>query len=117
MQNDFNIFKTSILENNKELFNSVPKGDLHNHALLGSNRYFFSLKFPKFNLEHFTKSNDITSLTEFIKNNIIEISIQEEPPFSIREGDMIKDGFNLKIDNFRQAKNKGASWLLELENK
>ena len=49
--------------------------------------------------------------------NIIQSAIQEEPPFSIREGDIIKDGYNLQIDNFRQAKNKGTSWLLELENK
>ena len=49
--------------------------------------------------------------------NIVQSAIQEEPPFSIREGDIIKDGYNLQIDNFRQAKNKGTSWLLELENK
>ena len=48
---------------------------------------------------------------------IIDKSIQEEPPFSIREGDMIKDGYNEQIDTFRQAKNKGTSWLLDLENK
>lgn len=49
--------------------------------------------------------------------SIINSAIQEEPPFSIREGNMIKDGYNQQIDNFRQAKNKGSSWLLELENK
>lgn len=47
----------------------------------------------------------------------IDNTIQEEPPFSVREGDMIKDGFNEQIDNFRQAKTKGTSWLLELEEK
>nr|WP_317359154.1 DNA mismatch repair protein MutS [uncultured Tyzzerella sp.] len=46
---------------------------------------------------------------------MIDESIQEEPPFSIREGDMIKDGFNQQIDTFRQAKTKGTSWLLDLE--
>ncbi|WP_250277952.1 DNA mismatch repair protein MutS [[Clostridium] colinum] len=48
---------------------------------------------------------------------IIDNYIKEEPPFSIREGDMIKDGVNEQIDNFRQAKSKGTSWLLELEEK
>ena len=49
--------------------------------------------------------------------NLIENAIQDEPPFSIREGGMIKDGFDAQIDNFREAKNKGATWLLELEQK
>ncbi len=59
--------------------------------------------------------NDFDTLEDLY--NIIDIAIQEEPPFSIREGDMIKDGFNEQIDNFREAKNKGTSWLLELEEK
>ena len=98
MQNDFNIFKTSILENNKELFNSVPKGDLHNHALLGSNRYFFSLKFPKFNLEHFANNKDITSLTEFIKKNIVKISTTKQGQLTLFECTIltaINDGISL----------------------
>lgn len=49
--------------------------------------------------------------------SIICSAIQEEPPFSIREGDLIKDGFNEQIDKFREAKNKGTSWLLDLEEK
>lgn len=71
----------------------------------------------------------LKSNTQLIKNicadfdtledlyNIICSTIQEEPPFSIREGDIIKDGFNEQIDNFREAKNKGTSWLLDLEEK
>ncbi|MBS5793700.1 MAG: DNA mismatch repair protein MutS [Clostridiales bacterium] len=71
----------------------------------------------------------LKSNTQLIKNicddfdtledlySIICSAIQEEPPFSIREGDLIKDGFNEQIDNFREAKNKGTSWLLDLEEK
>ncbi len=49
--------------------------------------------------------------------DLVDKSIKEEPPFSVREGDMIKDGYNDKIDTFREAKNKGTSWLFDLENK
>ncbi len=71
----------------------------------------------------------LKSNTQLIKNicddfdtledlySIICSAIQEEPPFSIREGDLIKDGFNEQIDKFREAKNKGTSWLLDLEEK
>lgn len=47
----------------------------------------------------------------------IDTSIIDEPPFSVREGGMIKDGFNLEIDNLRLAKNEGANWLMALETK
>lgn len=47
----------------------------------------------------------------------IDTSIIDEPPFSVREGGIIKDGFNLEIDNLRLAKNEGANWLMALETK
>ena len=43
-------------------------------------------------------------------------SIDEEPPITIREGGMIKAGYNEDIDNLRRAKTEGKNWLAELEN-
>ena len=43
-------------------------------------------------------------------------SIEEEPPITIREGGMIKAGYNEDIDNLRRAKTEGKNWLAELEN-
>lgn len=45
----------------------------------------------------------------------VEVAICEEPPFSLREGGFIKDGFNANLDKLRQAKNEGANWLSDLE--
>ncbi len=42
-------------------------------------------------------------------------SIEEEPPITIREGGIIKDGFDEDIDMLRSAKRDGKSWLAELE--
>lgn len=42
-------------------------------------------------------------------------SIQEEPPISTRDGDIIKEGFNEEVDKLRAAKTEGKSWLAELE--
>ena len=42
-------------------------------------------------------------------------SIQEEPPISSRDGDIIKEGFNEEVDRLRAAKTEGKSWLAELE--
>ena len=47
--------------------------------------------------------------------HLIDDSIIEEPPILIREGGIIKDGFNELIDNLRKAKTEGKSWLAKLE--
>lgn len=46
---------------------------------------------------------------------LIDESIIEEPPISIREGGMIKDGFDDTIDRLRSAKHDGKQWLAQLE--
>lgn len=42
-------------------------------------------------------------------------SIAEEPPITVREGNIIKDGFNEEVDRLRNAKLEGKTWLAELE--
>ncbi len=46
---------------------------------------------------------------------LILASIQEEPPITIREGGIIKDGFDETIDTLRSAKKDGKQWLAQLE--
>lgn len=46
---------------------------------------------------------------------LIEKAIIDEPPLSIREGGMIKDGFDETIDRLRSAKHDGKQWLAQLE--
>ncbi len=46
---------------------------------------------------------------------LIRASIEEEPPVTIREGGIIKDGFNETIDTLRSAKRDGKQWLAKLE--
>ncbi|MEZ3428366.1 MAG: DNA mismatch repair protein MutS [Lachnospiraceae bacterium] len=47
---------------------------------------------------------------------LIAAALEEEPPISVREGGMIKDGFDEDIDKLRSAKRDGKKWLAELEN-
>ena len=42
-------------------------------------------------------------------------SIEDEPPISLRDGDIIKTGYNEEVDHLRDAKTKGKTWLAELE--
>lgn len=48
---------------------------------------------------------------------LIDKSIVEEPPLAIKEGGIIKDGFDADIDHFREASTKGKEWLSDLEAK
>ncbi len=56
---------------------------------------------------------DIDGLEDIYQ--LIRESIEEEPPITIREGGMIKDGFDETIDMLRSAKRDGKKWLAELE--
>lgn len=46
---------------------------------------------------------------------LIADAIEEEPPISIREGSMIKEGFDEDVDRLRNAKRDGKTWLAQLE--
>ncbi|MGN0402741.1 MAG: DNA mismatch repair protein MutS [Acetatifactor sp.] len=57
--------------------------------------------------------NEIDALQDIYQ--LILAAIEEEPPITIREGGMIKDGFDETIDMLRSAKRDGKQWLAELE--
>ena len=46
---------------------------------------------------------------------VLDKAIVEEPPLAMKEGGIIKDGYDQQIDDYRQAKTKGKTWLAELE--
>jgi len=48
---------------------------------------------------------------------LIYEAISEKAPFSLREGKIIKEGYNSEVDKLREAKEKGSSWISELEEK
>lgn len=50
-------------------------------------------------------------------HELIEHAIVEEPPITIKEGGIIKEGYNEEIDRLRNAKTEGKTWLAELEEK
>ena len=47
--------------------------------------------------------------------SLIEASINDDPPISIKDGGIIKEGFNEDIDKYRGAKTEGKQWLSQLE--
>lgn len=53
--------------------------------------------------------NNIDLLEDIYK--LIDSSIVEEPPFIVREGGLIKDGFNSDVDYLRSIMNDGKGWI------
>ena len=48
-------------------------------------------------------------------HKLIDTAIVEEPPFSVKEGDMIREGYSEEIDKLRNAKKNGKDWIANLE--
>ena len=46
---------------------------------------------------------------------LLEESLNDEPPLSVKEGGIIRDGYNEEVDLCRRASRDGKGWLAELE--
>ena len=46
---------------------------------------------------------------------LVEDSIQEDPPLAMKEGGIIRDGYNEMVDQYRAARKNGKQWLSDLE--
>ena len=46
---------------------------------------------------------------------LIETAITDEPPFSIREGGMIREGFNEELDSLRNIVNNGKGYIADIQ--
>ncbi|MBZ6014130.1 DNA mismatch repair protein MutS [Leuconostoc gelidum subsp. gelidum] len=46
---------------------------------------------------------------------LIEEAVVDDPPISVREGDIINDGFDEKIDTYRRVLHDNQQWLAQLE--
>ena len=91
---DMTAFKTSI--------QMIP----HIKRLLGEFKAESSNFFREIN-------DDMDDLSDIA--DMIDKAIMEEPPLSIKDGGIIKDGYNDEVDRLRLSKTEGKNWLAELE--
>ena len=71
---------------------------------------------------NFTKSEMLKSLNQKLDDlkdihKLIDDAIVEEPPISVKEGGLIKPGYNEEIDSYRSASTEGKNWIIALEAK
>ncbi|MHA2399047.1 MAG: DNA mismatch repair protein MutS [Promethearchaeota archaeon] len=70
------------------------------------------------------KKADIPEIAQFVAKikpfdkikNLIQISIKKNPPTTIKEGNIIKEGYNIKVDELRDILNNGKKYILDYEN-
>ena len=69
-----------------------------------------------------TKSTMLKNLYENLDevkeiHELIEKAIVDDPPIVIKEGNIIKNGYNEEVDKYKEATTNGKKWLVELEAK
>ena len=60
--------------------------------------------------ELYLKLDELTDIYE-----LIEEAIVDEPPIAVKEGGIIKLGYNEEIDHLKKATTEGKTWILKLE--
>ena len=60
-------------------------------------------------------ADSIDTLDDMYK--LISDAICDEPPVTIHEGGIIREGYSEDADNYRKAKTEGKEWLMSLESK
>ena len=59
--------------------------------------------------------NDLDCLEDLC--DLIEKAIVDDPPLSIKDGGIIREGYSEQIDALRKSKYEGKTWLSEIEEK
>ncbi|WP_202617796.1 DNA mismatch repair protein MutS [Bacillus dakarensis] len=47
--------------------------------------------------------------------DMLERSLSENPPLSLKDGNLIQDGYNEQLDQYRDASRNGKTWIAQLE--
>ena len=59
--------------------------------------------------------NEFDVLADISK--LLNSAIVEDPPVSLREGGLIKEGYNDELDELRKTRGEGKDWITELQKK
>jgi DNA mismatch repair protein MutS len=58
------------------------------------------------------KIHDLSELQALIKKALVE-----DPPLTLKEGGLIRDGYNPELDELRKISRSGKQWIMELESR
>lgn len=69
-------------------------------------------KLPIDNTSILDNMDECEELTTLLHDSLIE-----QPSLSVKEGNMMKDGFHEELDKYRDARRNGKTWIAELEKR
>lgn len=93
------------LDQLRHSLNGVPR---INNILMMINQHLES------NVNH-VKFDQLEEFTQLLTH--IDTVLADDPPISITDGNIIKDGYNERLDEYRDALNNGQNWLAELQQR
>ena len=122
---DNSMLKGDIIENLKKVYDierligKIAYGNANGRELISLKNSLGKIPALKEILSK-TNSNLLKDLYKEIDElkdiyELIDKAIVEEPPISVKEGDLIKLGFNEEIDKYKEATTNGKQWIIELE--
>ena len=62
-----------------------------------------------------TNSVTLDSLKDLY--DLIDDTIVADPPYSLKEGNIIKKGYHDEIDKYKELSKSGKQWIIDLEQK
>ena len=114
------ILKNDLIENLYEVYDlerlsgRIAFGNANARDLLQLKRSLKVLPNIKEILKKLNYDKKVDTLDELY--NLLETSIYEEPPISIKEGYLIKEGYNKDLDELKQLRKGGKDFVAKFEN-
>ena len=99
----------------ERLIGRVCYGNLNARDLLQLNSSLKALPIIKKILEEIKYDKEIEIFDELV--SLFDNSLNEEPPISLKEGNLIKKGYNKELDELRDLSSGSKDFLLELEQR
>ena len=103
----------------ERLAGRVAFGNVNARDLVQLKRSLMQVPFLKQTL-HAMMDEQVNQLAERLDpceevSDLLERAIVENPPLSLKEGNMIRDGYNEQLDQYRYASRNGKTWIAQLE--
>ena len=109
----------------ERLISKVVSGNVNARELSSLKRSLEKLPYLKNLLVNISKTSLDDYITELANDldllediySLIDNAIIEDAPITIKEGGIIKEGYNQDVDEYRKASTEGQKWLMEIEAK
>jgi DNA mismatch repair protein MutS len=103
----------------ERLAGRVAFGNVNARDLVQLKRSLMQIPYLKqilFGMNH----EEVNKIAEYLDpceevTDLLERAIVENPPLSLKEGNMIRDGYNEQLDQYRYASKNGKTWIAQLE--